>query len=213
MKLEKDIFELQKERLKKITAPSKPYLYNFLNKEIIVYPNVFYPGTDTELIIKTIKLNGNESVLEPCSGTGVISLFISDKVKKITATDINPSAIENIKANIEKFNLKNIEVIKTDLFPETKEKFDLIIINLPYSDNKARDIVEKSMWDKDHKTTIKFLKKAREYIKENGKIYLSWANFADFNFIEKAAKENNWNIKQISESNGNNYIFRVYELK
>ena len=207
-----DIFELQKERLVSMRTPKNPYQYKFLNKEIIVYPNVFYPGADTELIVKTIKLNGNETVLEPCSGTGVISLFIADKAHKIIATDINSYAIKNIKANIEKFNLKNIEVIKTDLFPKNKEKYDVIIINPPYSDFKANDFTEKSMWDKNHKTTKKFLQNAKTYLKENGKIFLSWANFADFNFIENEINKNNYNFKIINECEDKYRVFRIYEI-
>ena len=207
-----DILKLQKNKIKLIKNCKQPYIMNFLNKEIIVFPNVFYPATDTKLLIETVKTNGSELVLEPCSGTGVISIFLAKNVKEIIATDISNYAVENIKANINKYNLNNIKVLQADIFPKNDFKFDLIIINPPYSDRQANDLVERSMFDKGNSAVKKLLRECRNYLKKNGKIYLSWANFADFEFIESLAIENKFNIKILSELKKENKIYRVYEL-
>lgn len=216
--VQKEILKLQTKKLEKMKFCNKPYKVNVLGKEIIVMPSVFYPASDTELIINALCTHQkhyltNKRILEACSGTGVISIFLSKYAKSITATDINPAAIENIKANMKKHNLEGkIKAIKTDIFSKEQSKFDLIVINPPYTDNEAKDIIEKAIWDKNHNTIKKFLRKAKNYLRKDGKIYISWANFADFDFIEEQFKINNYNFNKIAELKKDIKIYRVYRL-
>lgn len=56
------------------------------------------------------------------------------------------------------------------------------------------------------------MREAKKYIKPTGKIFLSWANFADFDFVEQEARDNGYIVTQLSESKIENKVFRVYEL-
>ncbi|MCP5004364.1 MAG: methyltransferase [Planctomycetes bacterium] len=80
--------------------------------------------------------------------------FACDNAKHVTATDINPISVDNIVLNAKINALEyKLTAIKTDLFPsDTSSKYDVIIINPPYTNHPTKDIVEKSVWDKNHST-------------------------------------------------------------
>ncbi|WP_294395477.1 23S rRNA (uracil(1939)-C(5))-methyltransferase RlmD, partial [uncultured Clostridium sp.] len=54
-------------------------------------------------------LNGNEIVFDAYCGTGTISLFLSQKAKKVYGVEIVPQAIDNAKVNAEINNINNAE--------------------------------------------------------------------------------------------------------
>lgn len=204
--------EGQVKRIANMKFAEKPYLVKVLDKDLIVLPNVFYPGKDTILLINTIKTKSTDTILEAFAGSGAIAVFLAQNATKVMATDINSQAVKNIKQNICKYNLDNkIEALQTDIFP-IEGKFDVIVANPPYTDNDAKDAVEKSCWDKNHETVIKFFKSAKNYLSPNGKIYCSWANFADFDFFEELLKENNYSFKQINSLKDEWIEYRVYEI-
>ncbi len=58
-----------------------------------------------------LELNKNDIVVDVGCGTGAMSVDIAKRVKKVYAIDVNKKAIELTKKNIEKFNIKNCEVI------------------------------------------------------------------------------------------------------
>jgi 23S rRNA (uracil1939-C5)-methyltransferase len=56
-------------------------------------------------------LSGGEVVLDAYCGTGTISLFLSQKAKKVYGVEIVPEAIENAKLNAKENNVHNTEFI------------------------------------------------------------------------------------------------------
>ncbi len=211
---QKDIIPLQQAKIKRIQETVTPYPVHILGKEILVYPHVFYPATDTELIIKTIHITSQETVLDVCAGTGVIGLFAAAYAKKVIATDINPDAIKNIQANIIQWDItQKMQAAQTDIFPLTQERFDVIIANPPYTNHPATNIIEQAFWDQDHQMVRRFLRDAYKHLTTNGRIYLSWANFADFTFIEELIHTHHYTIINCAEQKKEEKIYRVYELR
>ncbi|MFT4303023.1 MAG: methyltransferase [Candidatus Woesearchaeota archaeon] len=171
------------------------------------HPNVFYPHSDTILLANSVKTKKTDKILETCAGTGYISIKLAKKVKEITIADISKHAVKNINKNIELHNLKTkAKAIKCNLIPQ--EKYDIIVINPPYTNHTAKNVVEKSVWDKDNNTTIKFLKIAKTHLRKNGRIYLSWGKFANYDFIEKQSKNHKYKIKIVNEIKN----YRIYLL-
>jgi len=205
------IIKAQENKILRINSISEQYIYDFLGKEIIIMPKVFSPSGDTKLLVKNIKVNPNDIVLECCSGTGAIAIHIANKVKEIHCTDISPYSIKNINANAKKFNL-NINFYQCNLFPPINKKYDVIIINPPYTDNLTKNVVEQAFWDKDHKVINDFLINAKKYLTQNGKIYLSWADFADFDLIENLFTKYIYKYKEIAKSEYKGNLYKIYEL-
>jgi release factor glutamine methyltransferase len=119
---------------------SKERTYRYKDITIKVFPGVFHPGFfySTKILLnflEGIELN-KKNVLELGAGTGLVSIYASDKGGFVTASDINLTSINNIEKNAELNNAK-IEVIHSDLFDQIpKRRYDYIIINPPYYKKK-----------------------------------------------------------------------------
>lgn len=212
-----EIITLQQNKLRKMRASNRPYSVNILGKEIVIFPGVFYPATDTELMINTLMdqniVKSDSTVLESCAGSGAISIFMAQKAQKVVCVDINPAAVKNIIENSKIHGLtEKITAFCADLFPASRLKYDLIIINPPYTDKEAHDVVELAFWDKDHQILRRCLHDAKKYIHPSGKIYLSWANFADFDLLESFARSEQYVITKKAEKFTDNKSYRIYEL-
>jgi len=112
---------------------------------VVVKPGVFYPGffNSTRILldyVNGLELNG-KLFLEPGAGCGIISVLAARKGAIVTATDINPAAIQNI---LENAMLNNVDftIIQSDLLTNVPlVKFDYVVINPPYY---AKDPVDYS---------------------------------------------------------------------
>ncbi len=111
---------------------------NFYSRDFILNSDVFCPRTETEKIIDILKENihieAKINVLDLCSGSGNIGLTVALEFKNsyVKLVDINSNAIKNIEDNVKKFDIKNVEVITSNLFQNINSKFDVILMNPPY---------------------------------------------------------------------------------
>ncbi|MBW9150840.1 23S rRNA (uracil(1939)-C(5))-methyltransferase RlmD [Clostridium estertheticum] len=62
-------------------------------------------------VLEYANLSGGEVVLDAYCGTGTISLFLSQKAKKVYGVEIVPQAIENAKINAKVNNAENTEFL------------------------------------------------------------------------------------------------------
>ena len=101
------------------------------------------PRPETEILVeeavKTIQNHKNLKVLDICCGSGCIGLSIKRKTGcKLTLSDVSGEALEVTEINSLKLFPKNrnIKFIKSDLFENIQEKYDLITANPPYLSEK-----------------------------------------------------------------------------
>ena len=97
------------------TLFGNPDLTDYLGRnEFVISPQAFYqvnPAQAEKLYVKAVEYacRGNtNSVLELYCGAGTISMFLAEKFKQVTATEIVPEAIENARANAERNGFSNI---------------------------------------------------------------------------------------------------------
>jgi len=173
--------------------------------------NVYLPSEDTYLLLETIqediKNKVIDSFLEIGVGSGYISLGLYNQVNKMKVTDINPCVIDYIKDLKQKYDLNKLEVIKSNLFKNIIERFDLIIFNPPYVPSelvpKETDI-EKLSTDGGsfgRKIILKFLMYLNKYLTENGVCYLLISSFNNPHYVFKQILKNNLNYKVLDEKN------------
>lgn len=131
--------------LKKMTPVLQALMWRFLARDrnfsykgihILVKSGVFYPRFvfSTKILLGLLNKRNLEGVrfLELGAGSGIISLLAARKGAIVTASDINPLAVENICLNAER-NKLNVNIIQSDLFTNIPDKeFELIIITPPY---------------------------------------------------------------------------------
>jgi release factor glutamine methyltransferase len=116
----------------------KSNIIEFEKFKIKTSDNIFYPREDIEIFPKVLKniIKKNNKILELGTGTGAISISVAKNFKnvKITATDINSSAIKIAKNNARINNVEHIiKFKKSNWFSNIdKIKYDFIIANPPY---------------------------------------------------------------------------------
>jgi release factor glutamine methyltransferase len=120
--------------LEKYLSRTRIYKYEDIHLEIA--PQVFHPGFffSTDILLNYLKkfpLAG-KNFFEPGCGSGLISVYAAKKGANVTASDINPVAIEFLKKNSRSNNVE-INIIQSDLFQQIPiQQFDIIAINPPY---------------------------------------------------------------------------------
>lgn len=129
---------------------STPKWYYYNDIQVRILPTVFHPGwlisTKTLLnYLSGFELKGKK-ILELGAGSGLISLVVAKLGAIVTASDINPHAIQAIKESTLQ-NKLNISIIESDLFNNIKlQEFDYIIINPPYFPRDPVDYWEKAFY-------------------------------------------------------------------
>jgi release factor glutamine methyltransferase len=111
-------------------------LYTYKGIRLVIPPAVFHPGFffSTRLLLRYIASLPlkNKLLLELGAGSGLIALYTARQGAQVTATDINPVAIQSLEMNRQS-NRIPLTVIESDLFTNIpKQAFDIIAINPPY---------------------------------------------------------------------------------
>jgi release factor glutamine methyltransferase len=200
---------------------SKPRKFKYKDVYTIIQPGVFSPkhtiSTTVFLdFIASLELN-NKSLLELGCGSGIISLHSAFKGAKVTASDINETALKSLSEVSNSQGLK-ITTIYSDFFNNLpNSSFDYILINPPYYP-KAPESIAESAW---------FCGLDFEYFEQlfidlgkpnltNSIIYMILSDACDFQNIQKIANKNGLSLKQVHIRKltfETNFIFQVTLLK
>lgn len=123
----------------------------FYGYKIEINENVLIPRYETEYLVeKTINyskklFNKKINILDIGTGSGVIAISLNKNIDSyVTACDISEKALEVAKNN-SNINNTDIKFVKSDLFQNINDKYDIIISNPPYisEDEKIMDSVKK----------------------------------------------------------------------
>ncbi len=133
------------------------------------------------------------TVMDLFSGTGAVAVeFVSRGAREVTAVDINNACTEYIKSEAAKLNLKNLHVVRTDVFDLLKrayKKFDIVFADPPYAlegIEKLPDLIfEHGLLNEDG---IFILEHPREYSFEEYPHFWQHRNYGKVNFTFFAMK-------------------------
>jgi len=118
--LKMNLNQLKKHNIK----PNKRLGQNFLVSEVIL-----------EKIIKTSQIKSSDIILEIGPGTGILTMALAKKAKKVIAIEKDKRLADILKKELDNNEIKNVEVINQDIL-KTKHKVPNIkyklIANLPY---------------------------------------------------------------------------------
>ena len=77
------------------------------------------------------------AVMDLFAGTGAVSLeFVSRGAREVTSVDINAQCTDFIKQSAQQFGVKNLHVVRADVFDLLKRanrKFDIVFADPPYA--------------------------------------------------------------------------------
>ncbi len=181
--------------------------------KIKVDEDVYSPDHDSYLLLDILKVVKGEKVLEIGVGSGIISLHCAKKGAYVTAVDKSDKAIKNTKNNA-KINDLDIEVKKSDLFSAVKGKYEVIIFNPPYLP-KHEDMEMDDRWDggeRGDEVILDFLEDVKDYIQNDGRVYLCFSDMAPLEKINSRIKRN-FDIVNKKERRFRFETLYAYELK
>ncbi|HSW78587.1 MAG TPA: class I SAM-dependent methyltransferase [Candidatus Babeliales bacterium] len=205
--------ELQKRKLQNM-AETIPHYKDVGGINLSIHPNVYPPGTDTNLLMKTVRIKKGQTALDLCTGTGAIACKLAlGGAKMVLGIDLNPRAIINADENKQKLKLTNLHFREGNMFEGITNKFDVITINPPYTNKSASNDIDICFFDKDNTLVKTFFSKLRTHLQPGGIAYIAWSNIGDMHILPKLAKENALKIGLVSQDiGGRGYAFYVYSL-
>lgn len=196
------------------SVPNDGKIIKYLGKEFLVYPNTFWPFTDSKPLVKNFQVRSGESVLDVGTGSGVIAIFSCYQgAGKVVGVDINPAAIKSAKYNLKMHGFEKImTVVESNLFENIAgQKFDVITANIPFRDKFAHDIVARAQWDTDFKTNTRFFEEVGDHLNPGGRIYFVHSNFGETDRIKKLAKAAGFSVRSIGRESADKAETKVFD--
>ena len=189
----------------------------FYDRKFKVTKDVLSPRMETEeliyKVIEYVKANNknNLKILDLCTGSGIIAITLKKELDQISidvvASDISEEAIEVAKENAQ-YHDTDVRFIKSDIFNNIDDKFDIIVSNPPYIDRKDEVTMKENVLNYDPHLALfaeeegmyfyrKIIEQAKDYLKENGVM------FFEIGYDQKDK------IIKLSKKNG--YLAQVYK--
>ena len=127
----------------------------------------------------------NKDILDlGCGEMGIISLIsIIEGAKNVKAVDIDDKCIFWLNHIKSKYDFQNLAVLKSDMFQNINQKFDIIVSNPPIMPMKEVDnnTVHDSGGADGRLFLRKIMQEAISFLKDNGQLYLSAFSFLGTN--------------------------------
>jgi release factor glutamine methyltransferase len=178
---------------------------------------IYQPAEDSYLLSNIIKSklkgkNKSIAILDMGSGSGIQTQTCNDLgFQNVISADINPEVINHLKK-------KNFKTIQTNLFSKISkdQKFDLIIFNPPYLPEDKREpkdsMLNTTAGKKGYEIITNFLKQARDYLSESGKIFLLFSSLSQPKTILDESKGLGYKSKLLSKEKLDFEELYVYEF-
>lgn len=192
-------------------------MYNYGNIRLEIPPQVFHPGFffSTRLLLRYISalsLQG-QRFLELGAGSGLISMYASKKGATVTATDINPVAIECLRRNCDQNSVK-LEIILSDLFASIPDQsFDLIAINPPYYKKQPLTMADHAWYcGVNGEYFEQLFTKLGKYIHKNSMVLMVLSEECDIDMISEIASGHHFYMqKKITKKSVWEYLY-IYQI-
>jgi release factor glutamine methyltransferase len=197
-------------KLEEAYAYKSNYTTTLAGHEFIVFPDVFNPEVfpsshviiDSWLhLIRTVK---PDSLLEIGAGAGYLSILAAlNGANKVTATDVTQQAADNIKANIDKYNLDDrMRALCGSVFDPLGEndQFDIVFWNSPFNHiNKPLEelnALERTLFDPGYTLTETYIREAHKHLTDKGRLFLGTSNkLGKFDRLTELADKYGWRLE------------------
>lgn len=213
--------------IKKIAFPFLNTWYQMKTKRVNYYskygirlkinPSVFHPGIflSTNIFIDFLSqfnLKGKK-VLELGAGSGMISFYAAKSGANVTASDINPKALEGLKENSKTNNI-TIKTSDSNVFDTiSPDSFDIIIINPPYYPQEPKSNQEQAFFcGKDFEYFQKLYRQLNKMWSGRNDIYMILSEDCNIDKIKTLALSENLKLNleyKTTKRGEKNFIFKI----
>lgn len=193
----------------------------FYDRKFKVTKDVLSPRMETEeLIYKVVEYvkatkKNNLKILDLCTGSGIIAITLKKELDQfsidILASDISEEAIKVAKENAQSHDA-TIKFVKSDIFNNIDDKFDIIVSNPPYIDRKDEVTMQDNVLKYDPHLALfaeeegmyfyrKIIEQANDYLNENGVMFFE-IGYDQKDKIIKLADMNGYSAEVYKDING-----------
>ena len=214
-----------RELLKRHNQIKEGKVFRFKGMEIVVSSDVFNPTLTkvSGFLIDNIKIPDGSRTLDMFTGSGVIALYSAKLASKVIGLDISQKAVDCSIKNAKRLGVSNkVEFHKSNLWEYLDgkdEKFDIITANPPLLPVEPDTLLEMAIADSPGMdTNVKFLKKCRDYLTDEGCVYMAFSNACSVYvgdpvvFIRNVAEESGLYLKVINEWDVGYEIYRILQF-
>lgn len=208
----------------------RPLLVRYLSKEreykyegmrLRIPPEVFHPRFffSTSILLRYVQrlsLHG-KTFLEPGCGSALISFCAARRGAIVTASDINPIAVDYAKRNADQ-NALTILCIHSDMFARIPvQQFDYIAINPPYYKKNPRTLKDHAWYCGENGEYFERLFEGLAgYIHDASQIVMVLFEGCDMQMISDTAVRHGFEMVSIETQRNlleTNYLFKVQRIQ
>lgn len=224
-------FQKQNELSRKVLDQNRgrgQHTFSFDGVEFDIDQQVFSPAIFNAWSVFTPWLasqNFDEfDMLEIGCGSGITGLYLCKKkgLHSIVLSDISSYAVRNTRKNARKLGLEDkTKILQSDVFDSIPmdQKFDVVYWNhpwLPESESyRYPDEIDRGLFDPGYKYLKKYLEGARNYLKQQGRIFLGFGDFGDEQELRSLCDKYSYQLIELVRQNGaenGDVTFVLYEL-
>lgn len=198
---------------------SRTRIYRYGQLRLEIPPEVFHPGFffSTQLLLQYISnldVKG-KNALELGAGSGLISMEMANNGASVTASDINPVAVEYLHKNSEQTKTA-IRIIQSDLFENIAEqKFDIIAINPPYYKKQPQSPLDHAWYcGENGEYFTRLFQQLPAYMHAQSEVLMILCDACDMDMIRNAAASNGLELKLLLTKENlleKNFIYQIKE--
>jgi release factor glutamine methyltransferase len=209
-----------------VGATYKPLVVKYLSKtknyqydgiKLIIPPEVFHPRFffSTKLLLKYLDRYPlkEKTFLELGAGSGLIAISAAKKGADVTATDINPIAVQYLKKNCGANNVC-MNIIHSDLFQNISvQYFDFIAINPPYYKKQPHSYKDYSWYCGENGEYFQGLfYSIADYMHSDSVVLMILSEGCDVEMIQAIAGKNRFHLHLVCSKQNlleKNFIFQI----
>jgi len=176
---------------------------------------MYEPAEDSHLLLNSVKPVG--TILEMCTGSGIIAGHFAREGYTVTAVDIDPESLDHAK-----HHNPGPKYVESDLFTNVKGRYDTIVCNPPYLPNDViggEVIVDKTLYAGKHgyEFILTFLNQAITCMSDDGSLYLLFSNLSQPSVILRHADTLMFAYEKVNEQfvglGETLYVYRFWKSK
>lgn len=158
--------------------------WEFYGLNFKVDERALIPRFETEIIVDFLLKSSykKDKILDIGTGSGAIAISLGRNLptSRIIGSDIEEKALSLASENKERLKASNVSFIKSDLFEEISEKFDIIISNPPYINQTDYDKLDERLYHEPKSALLasedglyyykRIIKDAEAYLNQGGRL-------------------------------------------